>query len=106
MHNKLTIEDLQKEAELHEGELLDTEYSGVRTSYSWRCREGHVFKMLGQAVRAGRWCRVCAGERVREFFNYRVPSRQAKVVANVDVEVFVRDRSFVMEKGCKVPYKY
>lgn len=43
------------------GKFLSTKFIGWNSKYEWKCKEGHIWKADGTAVKLGTWCRVCAG---------------------------------------------
>ena len=63
---KLTIHDCISEANKRGGECLDTEYKNKRTIMTWKCANGHQFRLrLGAVRNNNRWCRKCANDRRR-----------------------------------------
>jgi hypothetical protein len=65
------------------GELLSTEYEGVRRRLTWKCSEGHVFEaepfqLLPKPSMKGRWCAECRRITAREKMNSRLALRCRK----------------------------
>ncbi|MBQ0065925.1 MAG: FAD-dependent oxidoreductase [Firmicutes bacterium] len=60
----LTVEDLQKAAAFRGGEYLETEVpADIYTPVTWKCHDGHVFKLSVNAVlQGGHWCPECIAE--------------------------------------------
>jgi hypothetical protein len=52
---------LMKETAInHGGQLLDSDYVGIRKKYWWRCREGHEWQAFGgDILHRNSWCRKC-----------------------------------------------
>lgn len=59
-----SIHDLEALAKGRGGSCLSKEYVDVQTGYTWRCREGHEFKLSYTYAKKGAWCPVC--ERTEE----------------------------------------
>lgn len=57
---KLTIEDMQKLAELKEGMCLSNKYLGANIPLHWRCTEGHEWYTKPSHISSGSWCPFCA----------------------------------------------
>lgn len=67
----LTIDDMKKTAAEHGGECLSASYVNARQKLLWRCGKGHQWEAIGNSVRRGSWCPVCAGKRkprVKPYF--------------------------------------
>jgi hypothetical protein len=58
----LTIGDMQKAAAKREGECLSETYLNNRQILKWRCAKGHEWEAIGNSIRRGSWCPVCAGK--------------------------------------------
>lgn len=43
------------------GACLSERYLGARTKHRWRCAEGHEWEAPPYSIRAGTWCKKCAG---------------------------------------------
>lgn len=56
---------LQAAAQAKQGICLSTEYILSRSSYRFRCRQGHEWQASGQRIFRGAWCPVCANEHKR-----------------------------------------
>ncbi|MDE2425772.1 MAG: hypothetical protein KGO96_07680 [Elusimicrobia bacterium] len=56
---KKTLEDCYALADKNNGYCLDLFYINATTKMSWRCKEGHIFKMTFGNVNQGRWCKIC-----------------------------------------------
>lgn len=55
-----TVDDLRSAALFRGGECLAQEMTGAYDKVSWRCSEGHTFKMTPFTVlRGGHWCPKC-----------------------------------------------
>ena len=61
---KLTIENLQKEAEKFGGKLLSTNYKNNKTPILWQCSDGHQWKANANSVKRGSWCPHCRSTRL------------------------------------------
>ena len=59
---KLTIEDMQKIAEAKGGKCLSKEYVNSQTKLKWQCSKGHKWEAMGNNIRQGCWCPVCANK--------------------------------------------
>ena len=59
----LKIEDMQKTAIKCGGECLSKIYVNSQQKLLWRCAKGHEWEAIGNSVRRGTWCPVCAGKR-------------------------------------------
>jgi hypothetical protein len=59
----LTIEDMQKAAAKRGGLCLSKDYLNNREKLLWRCAKGHEWEAVGNSIRSGSWCRICAGKR-------------------------------------------
>lgn len=60
---KLTIEEMQKIAESHDGKCLSEKYTNLNTKLLWRCAKGHEWWALPLSVRNHHtWCLICAGK--------------------------------------------
>ncbi|WP_144532135.1 zinc-ribbon domain-containing protein [Bacillus paranthracis] len=58
---RLTIEDARHLAEQKDGQCLSENYINVKTYYTWKCKEGHVWESTYDSIARGTWCRACAG---------------------------------------------
>ena len=61
----LTIGDMQNAAAKLGGVCLSESYLNNRQKLLWRCEEGHEWEAIGNSIRRGSWCPVCAGKRPR-----------------------------------------
>ena len=66
MSNKITIEDVAKEAGEHEWKLLSTSYKNLQTPLKFECNEGHSLELPFKAVRNKWICPVCAANKYDE----------------------------------------
>ncbi|WP_345239571.1 hypothetical protein [Pontibacillus salipaludis] len=57
--NKITIRDMHKLAELHQGKCLSTEYTNLRTPLKWQCAKGHTWDSKPANIQQGSWCPIC-----------------------------------------------
>jgi thiol-disulfide isomerase/thioredoxin len=55
-----TIEDLQNFAKNKGGECLSTEYVGIKTKYTWKCKCGNIWDAKWGHVKQKSWCPECA----------------------------------------------
>jgi len=62
-HKKLTIQDLQVYAQLHNGSCLSTNYNGLAQKHLWQCDKGHNWEAAPRNIIYSNrsWCPVCAG---------------------------------------------
>jgi len=59
---KLTIEQMQALAKERGGVCLSTTYVGANSNLWWRCKDGHEWEAIPNAVKnKGTWCPVCRG---------------------------------------------
>ncbi len=58
---RLTIGEMRAIAEQRGGFCLSKTYKSIKISLKWKCSEGHVWMASPGNVKAGKWCRVCAG---------------------------------------------
>jgi len=58
----LTIEEMQKLAEKHNGKCLSDTYINNSTKLLWQCSEGHQWEATPQHIKDGTWCPYCAGK--------------------------------------------
>lgn len=68
-HYSVPFSEIVKAATERGGEVLtpETEYRDTRTRVLVRCAEGHEWDVLAQDLRAGSWCRSCAGHAMISF---------------------------------------
>jgi hypothetical protein len=78
----LTIEDMQKAAAKRGGVCLSKNYLNNREKLLWRCAKGHEWEAVGNSIRSGSWCPICAGKR---------PLALSATVAEETVTVMVPD---------------
>lgn len=58
----LTIEEMRKIAESHEGKCLSNVYTNSKTRLKWQCNKGHIWEATPLTVKNQKsWCPVCAG---------------------------------------------
>ena len=57
---KYSIETFIRIAEEHGGKCLSTTYKNNNTPLSFVCADGHTFKLAGNYVLNGQWCRPCS----------------------------------------------
>ena len=57
---KLTIEEMQKMAELKGGRCLSKLYKDAHTKLDWECSKNHVWKCAPNDIRKGSWCPFCS----------------------------------------------
>ncbi|WP_321929420.1 hypothetical protein [Paraburkholderia guartelaensis] len=56
------LQPIQDRAREFGGECLSTEYTGVRNTYLFRCKDGHEWSMHGFHILVGGWCAICRME--------------------------------------------
>ncbi len=59
---RLSIEELQKLADLNNGRLLSKEYINCKIPIKWECQYGHQWQATATSVKIGHWCPVCGGK--------------------------------------------
>jgi len=60
-HNvKLTINEMQKLAELKGGKCLSDKYKNSQSKLKWQCKEGHIWEGEPSRIKANHWCPYCA----------------------------------------------
>lgn len=62
MRRQNGMTELQQAAKDRGGECLSTEYTGVRNTYLFRCKDGHEWSMHGFHILVGGWCAICRME--------------------------------------------
>jgi len=55
----LTIVDMQKLAQKHNGICLSSTYLGMKTELKWMCSHRHAWFATPQSVQRGKWCPIC-----------------------------------------------
>jgi len=65
MGKKLSIEEMQKLAELKDGKCLSKKYINTTTKLKWECQKGHRWEATPNNIQSGSWCPECAIERKR-----------------------------------------
>ena len=63
------------------GSCLSEHYLGHDSKLSWQCREGHVFDMLPNNVKQGRWCPKCSNKYAKYGGHERVSLEMIKEAA-------------------------
>jgi len=58
---KEALQELQRLASRKGGNCLAERYLGARTKHRWRCADGHEWDAAPYSIRAGTWCKKCAG---------------------------------------------
>ncbi len=58
--SKLSLEELQAEANRRGGRCLSTQYINVEAHLRWECAVGHEWDARPAAIRKGSWCPYCA----------------------------------------------
>lgn len=56
----LTVDELQLEAEKHNGACLSGEFLGYAVKHIWRCEKGHTWASSPKSIINDHWCRRCA----------------------------------------------
>ena len=59
---KLTIGKMRKIAKKRGGKCLSDAYVNSKTSLMWECTKGHQWEATPKSIKAGSWCKVCAGK--------------------------------------------
>jgi hypothetical protein len=59
----LNIALMRKAARAFDGCCLSRKYVNVDTHLRWRCAGGHEWLAIGNSIRRGSWCPICAGRR-------------------------------------------
>jgi hypothetical protein len=60
--NKLTLDDMQRLADRHNGRCVSSEYLGFSRQHRWQCEAGHEWDSTPRNVKASNWCLVCRGQ--------------------------------------------
>jgi thiol-disulfide isomerase/thioredoxin len=60
-HDQDQLDALKLIAKNNSGKFLSPKFIGWNSKYEWKCKEGHIWKADGSAVKLGTWCGVCAG---------------------------------------------
>jgi len=58
----LTLQQIQKTAEVRGGRCLSDSYLNARQKLRWLCEKGHEWSANANSVRRGSWCPICAGK--------------------------------------------
>lgn len=74
--SKLTLEELQENANSKGGKCLSSEYINSTKKLEWECEQGHTFKMSANSVRSGQWCPECAKVNVANSHKLDIDSMQ------------------------------
>lgn len=62
---------LQELASRHEGQLLSTEYVGIREKYLWKCKGGHEFEAVAANIDyRGAFCTLCGKVSIEDLKSY------------------------------------
>ncbi|MEO6919564.1 MAG: hypothetical protein ABI171_11225 [Collimonas sp.] len=56
---RLSIEQMQEDAQKHGGHCLSKVYKNVFTPLTWQCIEGHIWDAKPAGIRTGSWCPEC-----------------------------------------------
>lgn len=56
---RIGLAKMREIAEARGGRCLSKRYKDNKQKLSWRCSEGHNFKMIGRLAMAGNWCPSC-----------------------------------------------
>ncbi|MCU7667489.1 hypothetical protein [Bacillus thuringiensis] len=56
---KVSLEQVQEAAAVHNGKCLTTSWKNVRDKLLWECENGHQFTKLYNEVKSGFWCQEC-----------------------------------------------
>jgi len=70
--NKKSLQDLIDYAQKFEGELLSSAYIRSNHSYTWRCKNGHVFEAKAHNLKHNnKFCPTCENRQIKQFLNQR-----------------------------------
>ncbi len=61
----LTIDDMQKLAELKNGLCLSTKYINRDTRLIWQCAQGHQWEATSKRIKEGSWCIQCFRDKAK-----------------------------------------
>lgn len=67
---------LRELAERQHGECLSESCSSGHERLTWRCVQGHRFRLSGNAVKAGKWCGRCRGNSLIDIDRLRRMARE------------------------------
>ena len=62
---RLTIEEMQKIAEIRGGKCLSPIYKNSVTKLKWQCKKGHQWFAAPSKIKFGQWCPICAGKTLK-----------------------------------------
>ena len=60
---KLTIEEMRRLADEHDGKCLSDNYQGSQTKLLWQCRFEHQWEATPASIKQGSWCPTCVKTR-------------------------------------------
>ncbi|KRF59014.1 hypothetical protein ASG97_21350 [Bacillus sp. Soil745] len=64
-HNRLSIEDMHKLAQLNAGKCLSEIYVNIMTALEWECQKGHRFEAIPNDIKnSNTWCPYCSNKKV------------------------------------------
>ncbi len=55
------LSEMQKLATERNGKCLSNYYINARSKLKFKCKEGHIFSIIPNAIRNGQWCSKCGG---------------------------------------------
>ncbi len=64
-HDRDHMAAIRAIAESHGGECLSPQYVDSQTKLRFRCARGHEWEARPNAIKQGKWCRICACEEMR-----------------------------------------
>ena len=73
---KITIEEIKKEVESNNWELLSTSYINLKTEMNFKCSEGHSIFLTWEKTRGKFICPVCKNNRYKNIENKIVSKKK------------------------------
>lgn len=73
---KITIEEIKKEVESNNWELLSTSYTNLKTEMNFKCAEGHNIFLTWEKTRGKFICPVCKNNRYKNIENEIAPKKK------------------------------
>jgi hypothetical protein len=70
VQNTTTIADMQELASRKNGKCLSGKYITGKIKLLWECKQNHRWEATPAQIKLGRWCPLCAKEKMRRWFNY------------------------------------
>jgi len=73
-------------------ELIDPEFIGAHYKHNWRCKKGHTFKQIWNAIQQGYTCPLC---NPRKFKKSKAESEVADFIKGLNFNIICNNRSII-----------